>query len=558
MAKFDIATKPHESIKSNEKVSPPEFPHLKRYVAKTLGHPPNERELLEFFFSKHPNSASPNDQEYIPRAESMLHSLNNIPHNRDRFIKLLDQYGVVGSSDGIKIAIIDKNVDSQTADAIILNNIELLLSTADELKIDIILGKYSGDEDIFMLAPRHKNQFDGSRDNLRENFDTLLKQKIEQSYKKPFFAKAREALIQSGVDQQLGLKAKYINPHFVRPYVPNLYKKDQVSGKLTFSKVATPRLKHVMGSIIDATAGLTSTIDTTSLDFIDYLKSTKDQNIDEVLQNADLENMYSKKLHVKKIATLEKDIKKRCRHNPSEQLYLVRLADIYLKLTNALEGHTKGDHHMIAVASMVRRLVEENDLPPSSVEIYQHNGSLLLTLSEGSYNRLSNILNDPVFLNDYFNLSESKRSQLEGQNPRLRASPFVVASTSTQRDKDQTIPVTIDIHNINTIWEKVNKLQEAQLVNETLVSLYISGLANRLPEHFIRISKDLLIQQGITPSQIDQFLLDTSLYLSVFSDYHSQRPLYFQKVIDYLTTNELISDEQSKHLNRIKRRLQKY
>jgi len=525
-------------IETESNLSPPDYPLLNEYFQKVMGHEPNSDELLQFFAAKQPDLKNENDIRYIPRVESMLHALRHAAGGADQFLTNLNSHGFVASFDGIKIALIDHNVSKYIADAVILGNLEIILKSASDVGLNCVVGMYSGDENIGLFAPK-----DPSSDstNLQELFNQKLQENANSFYANPFFDSAKKAIKAVHHGEGFGLTAKYGTTKDVNIYTPLIYKEGKSPKK------AQPDVKQAIGSIIDATDGKGLQKNNTTTPLLDYLKTSLKFNLDKILtDNLGLERIYPFKLKVKKIALLHSDLNKRIEEK-KEEIYLVRFADILMKYTNKNHGHTKGDHHMIATANMMRRMLKDISVDPIDVDMYQHNGSFILTCNEDVYEKISTVLGDPVTFNQSYVSNEDKRVAREGQDTALRANPFVVATTTVLNEDGKPEPIKFGADNLDNLktelWAKVNKLQEAQIITETIASLYTSGLAlnilYNLPESLNQILTAFNLKLP-KQEEIINLTFNTLNFASLFESYHTLRPNNLNKLLRTLSRHHLL------------------
>lgn len=503
---------------------PPRYPLLEEYFQKVLGHPtvaPTQDELLQFFAAKHPDPNNPRDIRYIPRVESMLHALRHIPTNSSEFLNRLNTSGFVASFDGNKIALIDQQLSPQVADAIILGNIELILSTAKDLNLEIILGMYSGDENVALIAPRSDTDSNPNNTSaLETEFNNALLTKANEFYRQPFFNQAHQVVKARYPNENLGLRGHYTKANLVHIYTPTIYKDNAPATPTTHAKQA-------IGSIIDATSGLGLEPSTTTTSLFNYLHQSLTFDLTQIIpKSLELEGIFPDSLQVRKIALLQSDLEKALNTNPDSELYLIRFADVMMKHTNKTEGHTKGDHHMIATANIIRRLLDELGISKQDARLYQHHGSFLLSTSKENYEKIAAILSDPVNFNAKYVGLEDNRTPREGQDPKLRANPYIVATTKVLVNNKDLAPVIINESNLPELWQKVRELQLAQLNNETLVALYTSGLALSLITDLKTIFSHLFNQANLTmPSNnIDLTQYKSLKFAEIFSHYYHARP----------------------------------
>jgi hypothetical protein len=428
------------------------YPYIFKYIDKLFNHTLSEDELLEFFSKKNPNTTNPGESRYLPRSESILHALRSV-NNPSKFIQNLTSCGLVGTYDGVKISDLN-NVNGagrHVSDSIIISNMELLLQTASELNIEILPPNYSGDEGAFMMAPLNPADFDNDRRVLQTRFDAKLKENAKVYYSNPYFAAAKSYIESQYPGQSIGLTINYADPVNVSIYTPTRYEGCVGKDKMV------PHIKQVMGAIIDAATGNIPMDPDSSMTLNDFLTNSLTQNLDLVTQNKDLENLFPKELLVKKIATMESDVNTWQQTRKNEDLYMIRFADIFLKLTNKMYSHTKGDHQMIAVANMFIRLTRDFNIKRDKVNLYQHNGSMLATMDKDTYDNIAKIFNDPISLNTYFKEAEINREKLAGQNHNLRADPFIVATTQI---RDGNGALTSPIIGKDNLWDLVETLQK--------------------------------------------------------------------------------------------------
>ncbi len=543
-----------QNIEKENNPTTPEYPLLKAYCQNLMGHEPTTDELLQFFAAKHPNPKNKEDIRYIPRVESMLHALRQVDGGAESFLANLESSGFVASFDGIKIALIDHNVSPRIADAVILGNLEIILQSANDLGLHCIVGMYSGDENIGLFAP--KNLTATSEFNkIHEDFNKKLQENAKKFYSNPFFDSAKREIKKLYHNDDFGLTAKYGRTTDVNIYTPLIYK-DAVPLKKT-----QPDIKQAIGSIIDTTddKGLVRNDDTTT-PLLQYLRSSLEFNLNKILEyNLGLERIYPFELQVKKIALLYSDIEKRVSEK-EEEVYLVRFADILMKYTNKYHGHTKGDHHMIATANMMRRMLKEIGIDSKDVDIYQHNGSFILTCNQAVYEKIAPNLSDPVTYNKDYAAKEDSRVNRLGQDPALRAHPFVVATTTLLSADGKPEPIKFgpaDFANLdNELWVKVNKLQEAQIITETITTLYTSGLAlgllNDLPESIAHILSALNLKLPKQEGTLN-LSLNTLNFASLFECYYSLRPNNLVTLLKKLSSHHLLERTDYRMLkNRLK------
>lgn len=512
----------------------PSYPLLKQYVRSTLGHEPDETELINFFNRKYPDKIDYTLRDYVPRVEGMLYKIKNLD-DPQQFIKNLGLHGLVGTSDGVKIALVNDKVSKEMSDAIIMGNMELLLQTAAKLNLDIHLGKYSGDEDIFILIPKNINA-NTNQANLKDVFAQTLSALSEEYYNHPFFAPAKAAIFQEyGETEQIGLHLHLATPNEVKIYHPMLYNKDgHELGR------QDPSFKSAMGSIIDAAANNQILSDENSISFTQYLSSKIKEEQKDSKTLLEFEDMFPKDLQVRKLATLISRSKTRlAQQNSDDKLYMIRLADVRLKWENKMNGHTKGDHEMIAVANIIRRLQQELAIT-GEIDIYQDNGSLLMVTDKLSYEKISIVLEDPVFLNTYFKKIEQERELKSGQDEELRANPFIVATPKVKSKNGTYKPVTIaKDFTEEQIWGEITKLRERQLTNEVLVLIYTSGLTKSILDQStldLTSVSDSLLDSDILPGTIDSNYLDLIWLARLFEEYDKLRPYFYSEVISDLKT----------------------
>jgi hypothetical protein len=320
----------------------PNYPLLTHYVANLLGHEPNETELINFFNRKYPVEDDPNRHDFVPRVEGMLYKLKSL-ESPEQFIDHLGAHGLVGTSDGVKIALVNDKVSKEMSDAIIMGNMELLLKTAATLNLDIHLGKYSGDEDVFMLIPKDVES-DRNQNELNDLFTQTLAKLSQEYYNQPFFAPAKEAIIpriqRVRTDR---FTSKSNHPKQVKIYHPMRYSPEgEELGR------QDPSFKSAMGSIIDAASNNQILSDKNSISFTEYLASKIKEPLPDSKTLLEFEDMFPKDLQVRKLSTLIARSKNRLKEQKNDskdnKLYLLRVADVRLKWENKYSGHTKGDH----------------------------------------------------------------------------------------------------------------------------------------------------------------------------------------------------------------------
>jgi len=246
-----------------------------------------------------------------------------------------------------------------------------------------------------------------------------------------------------------------------------------------------PSFKSAMGSIIDAASDSQILSNKNSISFTEYLASKIKEPLPDSKTLLEFEDMFPKDLQVRKLSTLIARSKNRLKEQKNDskdnKLYLLRVADVRLKWENKYSGHTKGDHEMIAVANILRRVQEGLGLEDKEIDIYQDNGSLLMVADAETYNKFDIVLQDPVFLNTYFKQLEQERAAKPGQDQALRANPFIVSTFKARSETGKVEPLTIDQNfGEEEIWAEVAKLRTHHLTNEVVVLLYTSGLARSM------------------------------------------------------------------------------
>lgn len=537
-------------LENHEHVSPTKFPKLENYISRVMGHkqeppvPLSQDDLLQFFFAKTPNTDNDKEIHHLPRVESMLHGLRNIPEDPTIFLNNLESCGLVASFDGVKIALIDQKVDPPTADAIILGNMEIYLATADDLNLEIVLGKYSGDEDVAFIAPKNPTQYQNQRE-LQTKFDHLLHEKKSNYYKEPFFSKATAALKEYYPNEQLGFTSRYTTLDQVHVYSPQIYKKSE--GQLIPDHKATPHAKQAIGACIDAADNKGVRPSESSIPLIDYLKDSLTQNLDAVVQNKELEGIFPKDLNVRKIALLQADLNAHFAISNSDDIHLIRFADVLMKHVNKTDGHTKGDHHMVATVRMVRRLLDELKIKQDTVNIYQHNGSFVMTAPKTVYDQVAPILNDPITFNTNFAKLEDRREPLDGQDIKLRAAPFVV-STTTLIKNGARAPLALNRENYTEkLWESISDLRIMQITNETIATYITSGLVSNSFVHIISTIDKIITFAGLKhiPFDLTQLQEIQSLdFIALFKYYSSARPTSVNYAMMNLLKQGVIDKEE--------------
>lgn len=541
------------SRETSETPPSPSYPLLEKYCNIVFGKTLSEvspQKILQFFDSKKLDSSNPDQTTYLPCAESIVPTLQELIKNDPKFLDNFSKSGFVATWDGVKIAHIDQNVDPKVADAIICGNIEIALKAAKECNLTIILGKYSGDEDVALICPNNLAKYGNSWKKAKDAFDTKLNQLRKEFYQQPYFAEARTSLQNAYPTEELGLKASYCKADEVYVYTPTLYNRSEDGNLTKKSQKYTPHPKQVFGSIIDSCAAnliaLKEGDNTTN--FLEYLIQTQKHDIDKYEQSYELDSIFPKDLEIRKIALLQSDLEQTFSENSSSERYLIRFADILVKYANKNQGHTMGDHHMIATARMMRRAISELNLDNHDIKIYQHQGSFVLTAPEEAYEKLSTLLNDPVSFNRFYAQNEDQRENLEGQDQNLRATPFVVATTqniSLTEGTHDLNPIKITTENIDLLWSKVEDLKHSQLINEVVSSLTASNLASTIIDQVfsdLTTINKLIGHSTMKFNELTKLLknVESLQFASIFEYYSSQRPRQVDYVMDLLVSNKII------------------
>lgn len=473
--------------------------------------------LAEAFLSpRHPNPDNPQEKIYLPKTEAALALLDYNQANITDFLSRARDFGLLGTADGIKVNPVDTS-DPTTgphyADAYVTSLLEILLQTASHQdlfsEVELIPLNYSGDENIFILAPTQKliDQLDGNptdiRNYLESKFEETRKKTTQEYYQNnPFFAPIKKIIKQATNDQEdPGMHISYSAAQNAKLYKPTLYEPEKdPSSLLQTGKLVTRdtkyhhHLKSILGGILDIDKQATHQIPANcSVNLLDELQAvllkqadawynTSDHNRpnqDSVIKSSQEASIFPDSLGVKTISQLEKDLA-----NKDNDSYLIRFADIRLKHTNK-DSHVKGDFQLIATVRLFQRFLRSRDLDPhENIEYYQHNGSFLLSTDQAGYSTLQEILDsDPNALNDFIYQVESQRTVLDQQDPFFRAHPYIVVTTEIyDPDTDQLVPaVAKSGQNIQEVFDElISPLKEEQLINETNTAL---DLLNQITAH---------------------------------------------------------------------------
>lgn len=289
--------------------------------------------------------------------EQLTYQLTKDPTIVDRF----KQFGIGAVIDSKKLQDVNLLSSPELGDSYILRNMESIITFAQEEKIDVMLGRYSGDEIIAFFIPNGEL----SAEVLEEKFITWNKQFLAQSNPVNDRLQSLEQEIQRrhGIDAKIGASIKAVNLKDV-----------------TFSKKNNTRGRQLLGDVIDAVEHkikpgkdnlgeqlLINMMEPRKLTYaykeipwfpellpgsiLDLFQEAKMQGADPAVagayaEDATFESLYPR-LRVYRMEVFEEMIKKYTRKHGD--IVLVKSGDPYLKWTNTFVSHHAGDERMLGI-----------------------------------------------------------------------------------------------------------------------------------------------------------------------------------------------------------------
>lgn len=507
--------------------------------------------LATFFTKRHPDQSKNIDVE-LPLLESMRRQFKHLfktGNDQQDFVTRLENTGFFGIADGVKTQSIDHGCGSHVADATIIGNLEILLQTAKDCNADIILGIYSGDENLFAIAPKKGSKMD--RKSFQKRFNKALRKNNTTYYKDKKWDHAKKVLKEQFPLEQneVGVKHELIIPNEVVVYTPDMYiKQDEV----TIVRQQTPSLRTAFGAIFDSKSPLKDQIyprkNLSSL-FLDFLQHDDSKE----LNYPEFEQIYPDYLDVQKFSTIFKDLKD-YEYEETDPLCMFTIAPTNLKDDNS-RSHTLGNHDLIATFNMLYRYLEYGlhiNPKENNIKFKQHNGSGIILLPKSILAKIQPILDNPIELNNFFDLLESNRVDRKGQSKVMRASPFIVATTRHIDGKPYQLSVNMTQKELGELLDSIKK---EQLINETITLIYASAIANQIPGELINIVERIMQTRGLeTKRNLQKYFFDILKMQSLFSHYHEKRPNNLGLLTQYLEDHNLpqIRDYLPDFLDRVR------
>ncbi len=507
--------------------------------------------LGTFFTKRHPDQNRKIEVE-LPLLESMRRQFKHLfktANDQQEFVTRLENTGFFGIADGVKTQAIDHGCGSNVADATIIGNLEILLKTAQDCNADIILGIYSGDENLFVVAPKNGSHM--NRESFQKRFNRTLLRNNTEYYKDKKWDGAKTILKEQFPEEEnvIGVKHELVIPSDVVVYTPDMYIKND---GVTTVRQQTPSLRTAFGAIFDSKSPLKDKIyprkNLSSL-FLDFLQHDDSKE----LNYPEFEQIYPDYLDVQKFSTIFKDIQG-YKHEETDPLCMFTIAPTNLKDDNS-KSHTLGNHNLIATFNMLYRYLEDGlhiNPKENNIKFKQHNGSGIILLPKSVLEIIQPILDNPIELNNIFDLLESQRTDRLGQSKVMRASPFIVA---TSREIDGQ-PYQLSKNMTNKEFGKLlDTSKKEQLINETVTLLFASAVANQIPGELINVVEKIMQARGFgTKTNHSTYFINLLKMQSLFSHYHAKRPNNLGILTQYLVDNNLpqISDYLDDFLHRVR------
>lgn len=417
--------------------------------------------------------------------EQLRYHESKDPSIMDRFTK----FGVAAMIDSNKLQDVNILTSGQFGDSYVLRNIESIMTFAKEEGMDVMLGRYSGDEILTFFIPKQEI----SADEIMTKFSAWNRKFLAQ--KDPFNDKLSGLLPElqqiHGSEFELGASIEAINL------------KD-----ITFNMKEDCRERELLGQVIDAiedklkhgqqhlsTELLDNMMTTRKLAFsfndnpwfqeklpdsvyklyLDAIdKGATPDEAGAYAEDATFESLYPRMM-VYRMEVFE-EVTNRFRNQ--KDYVLIKSADPYMKWTNKYVSHSAGDKRMIGLA-------DSDFVRVSYSATFQHHGSLLHLLPA-------------EFLEVHDRTAErivTSQPEADLNTDDDNPTTFRVI-TSTIRELDGTSSPAIITKETSSqdLWNYVDILRGEQTVNEittliSRISLFSSAVDNFFEYLSVRINR---------------------------------------------------------------------